>query len=119
MYGSPAKCPTARPDAHTSESLPLLYLRDLLQNANQMYTSETPGREMTEPQDLSPANLSYLLAEVGSRQLPLQFSAQEIKWEDCNLPVLGFGKGQLLGACYAVRLPAWLFFSLYNNMMPC
>lgn len=74
---------------------------------------------MTEPQDLSPANVSYLLAEVESRPLPLQFPAQEIRWEDCDLPMLGFGKRQLLGVCYAVCLPAWLFFSLCNNMMPC
>ena len=52
-----------------------MYLFGLLQDANQMHTSEIPSREVTEPQDLSPANSSYLLAEVGSRQLPFQFPA--------------------------------------------
>lgn len=35
-----------------------------------------------------------------------QTAAQEIRWEDCNLPVPGFGKGQLLSACCAACLPA-------------
>lgn len=39
-------------------------------------------------QDVSPANSSYLLAQVESRQLPLTFPAQEIRWEDCNLTML-------------------------------
>lgn len=67
---------------------------------------------MTEPQDLSPANLSYLLAEVESRPLPLQFPAQEIRWEDCNLPVLGFERGScLVRAMLFVSLPGFSSFS--------
>lgn len=41
-----------------------------------------------EAQDVSPAKSHYLLAEVGSRQLPLTLPAQEIRWEDCNLTIL-------------------------------